>query len=332
MKIVWMPLEPLEARYTKDWAKWYPHEFQRCGQPYITVKGKSLTDSINIGSVLDAYGTNYYKMTQMAKLIHLIQDGQITGDDVLLFADLWYPGIEALQYIKNLGGTCPKITGVLHAGTWDDNDFTVRSGMRPWGHPLEEAWFQIYDLIFVGTNYHRNLITNYHRVNPDKIIVTGLPFYTPEVRRVVKEDNVILFPHRLDPEKNLDEYCKAVAGLSVKSFRTAQVCQNKEQYYQLLSQGTIAVSTADQETFGYAMLEAESLGCIPIVPRKACYPEMYDERLTYNSFQDLNGLLKKVLENLLDYRSIAEDSRVFHQKLYNRSISRIITSILNKVV
>ena len=166
--LVWLPLESIEWRYSEQWNEWFPREFERLGIEWSSVEGTKLTDKIEVGSVLDAYGTNYFKMTQMAELVRLMRSGRVTSEDTLLFADLWYPGIEALRYISDVGGCKPKITGILHAGTYDPNDFTYRQGMRPWGHLLEESWFEIYDTVFVATHYHKQLILDNHRVkNPD---------------------------------------------------------------------------------------------------------------------------------------------------------------------
>jgi len=83
--------------------------------------------------------------------------------------------------------------------------------------------------------------------------------------------------------------------------------KSKEQYISLLKKGSIVVSTAIQENFGIAVVEAVKMGCVPLLPDRLSYPEImpgkYLNRILYSSKQDL--ILK--LENmLLDYHSYAD--------------------------
>ncbi len=339
-KLVWLPLEPLEQRYTNNWKVWYPRAFEENDVDYITVNGDKLTDQINVGSVLDAYGTNYWKFSQLANLIRLMQNGEVLSTDVLLVADLWYPGIEALQYIKCLGGIRPLITGILHAGTYDSNDFTYSSGMRPWGHLLEESWLQFFDLVFTATQYHKDLILKSHNVNPDKINVTGLPFYLDTMvssrQYIVKDDRLVVFPHRLDPEKRPQDFDGVVKGLDCRIVRTGEQLRvpgyKKDKYYDTLAEASIAVSTARQETFGYAMLEATTLGCIPLVPNEVSYAEMYPRYLKYDTLTELREKLVDILSNkdrLRDYQRIARSVSDGFVSRYGGSISRMLQEITN---
>ncbi len=295
--IVWVPLEPLEERYTSQWARWFPDQFRKDDITFSTIHGLTLTSKVEVGSVLDAYGTSYFKLTQLADIVQFIQKGIITSEDVLLFADLWFPGLEALEYISRLDGKRPFITGILHAGSWDPFDFTVRQGMRPWSHNLEQAWFQIYDLVFVATNYHKNLILQSHNVIPDKIVVTGLPFYPDEFtvpRENFKSDNdLVVFPHRLDPEKHPEIFDNIASKIPALNFsKTAEHFTTKSNYYDELARARIAISCADQETFGYAMLEATALGCIPLVPDKLSYKELFPKEFRYRTQMELIDMVK----------------------------------------
>ena len=332
MRIVWLPLEPFPLRYTEQWYSWFPREFNRWGVNYIQVNGQPLTSGIELGSVLDAYGTTYYKMQQISKLIALMRLGKVTSNDVLLFADLWYPGIEALKYISCLGGQRPKIVGILHAGTYDSNDFTYRTGMRPWGHLLEAAWLGIFDRIFVATGYHKRLILRNHQVNHDKIVVTGLPFYPDELQKYAtkEKEDIVVFPHRLDPEKQPGEFdamAKLVGLPKVKWLKSFDICHTKEDYYQLLGKARVAISLALQETFGYAMLEATALGCLPLVPNRLSYPELYSETFVYQNTEDLIRKLRQYLSFPSDYERTRSQTLQYHQDYLTKSIERMLNAL-----
>jgi len=333
-KIILLPLESLEERYTAQWKSWYPKELKKMNVNFIEVEGHPLTSKIEIGSVLDAYSTNYYKLTQLSNLIEKIRANEITNNDVLFFYDLWFPGIEALQYIACLGGQRPKITGILHAGTWDDHDFTVRQGMRPWGHYLETAWFSIYDLVFVATQYHKDLILQTHHIDPDKIVVTGLPFYPDEItapRKDIKKDSaLVVFPHRLDPEKHPEQF-DALANEfpDLRFVKTADHFLCKASYYDELANASIAISFADQETFGYAMLEATALGCYPLVPDRLSYREMYPSKFRYRTYQELCVKLKDIV-NTRTNEEVNELARS-HRADYTMSITRMSQAIYSRL-
>ena len=293
-KIFYVPIEPYEERYTGQWYRWFGAAFKELGIDYEYIDAERLTDTIVDGQVLDVYGTNFYKASQLMVLIGKLKAGKIKDGDVIFLADLWFPGVEMLAYIRNMTRVNFKIFGIFHAGTWDRNDFTFKTGMRKWGKYIEAGWIRLADKIFVATEYHKELIIEHNaRINRNKIIVTnGLPFEAHEVRREVPKENIVVFPHRLDVEKRPDLFDGIVMAIKAhyphlkwKFLKTKTCCKTKEEYYQLLGKAKIAISFAEQETFGYAMLEAVANGCVPIVPNALSYEEMdiYPEEYCYDN-------------------------------------------------
>ncbi|CAF1105253.1 unnamed protein product [Adineta steineri] len=70
--------------------------------------------------------------------------------------------------------------------------------------------------------------------------------------------------------------------------------QSKSEYEQLLIEGDVVVSTAQHEFFGVAMLEACRAGCIPIVPDRLAYTELYpNEQHRYRTRTQLLNKLKE---------------------------------------
>jgi len=257
-----IPIEPYEERYTEQWMRWWPKAFIHSGIPYKAIVPKTLTSRIERGSVLDAIGTNYTKAVQLAEIIKMIHEKEIVSGDILFFHDLWFPGIEALAYIRNMTGIDFKITGILHAGSYDQNDFTFINGMEPWANHIERGWLEFADAVFFATSYHAEMVV---RMRGDcKWHVTGLPFNVGEVVRPAVKENIVVFPHRKDLEKQPDEFKTLALDLERTGWRfvfSVDECNTKDEYYELLGRSKIAVSCAKQETFGYAMLEAMANGC-----------------------------------------------------------------------
>lgn len=76
---------------------------------------------------------------------------------------------------------------------------------------------------------------------------------------------------------------------------------SKTEYEQLLSEGDVVVSTAQHEFFGVAMLEACRAGCIPLVPDRLAYTELYpNEQHRYRTRTQLLNKLKEYSQKL-DY-------------------------------
>src|SRR6185369_17205567 len=86
-----------------------------------------------------------------------------------------------------------------HAGTYDPFDFLTKKGMQVWGKDLENSWLQIVDKIFMATKFHKQLLEETRTVDPNKVIVTGHPMY--HMHGVTEKENICVFPHRLDSEK-----------------------------------------------------------------------------------------------------------------------------------
>lgn len=67
-----------------------------------------------------------------------------------------------------------------------------------------------------------------------------------------------------------------------------------EEYYRCLADGDIVVSTALHEFFGISVLEAVRAGCLPVLPNRLSYPELFNECYLYEDgglYERLHDLL-----------------------------------------
>ena len=83
---------------------------------------------------------------------------------------------------------------------------------------------------------------------------------------------------------------------------------SRQQYLNWLSQGAIVISTALQENFGIATVEAIRSGCLPLLPARLAYPEIipsdYHADVLYSRHQDLVAMLTDRLTNYSDYLNL----------------------------
>lgn len=102
-KLFYMGLESYEARYTLQLTEWSRRVFDDRGLQVLYVPGLNLDNSnkISVGQVLDAHGRSYFSMSQMMNLVRLMQQGEVTCEDVVFFEDMFQPGIESLPYIMD---------------------------------------------------------------------------------------------------------------------------------------------------------------------------------------------------------------------------------------
>jgi hypothetical protein len=71
--------------------------------------------------------------------------------------------------------------------------------------------------------------------------------------------------------------------------------QDREAYARLLAGSDVAVSTAVNEFFGLAMLEACYAGCFPLVPDRLAYPELYPAHFRYDGEEQLVARLRALV-------------------------------------
>ena len=306
-----VPIESLEERYSAQWNVGFPHEFARLGVRFRTLYPGTAgiaEQPISNGQFLDVVRTNGFKALQLQMLVDLVIRKELKENDVVFLHDLWFPGLEMLFYIRDGLGLKFKIAGLLHAGTYDPWDFLTQKGMGRWARYLENAWFGEVDAIFVATEYHKRLLLEHRLTFPEQIHVTGFPLFQEPVdlNNSVKE-NIVVFPHRLAPEKNpqgfqqLEAMCREELP-DWKFLATKHHCHSKQDYYALLERSKIAVSCAFQETFGIAQQEALFLGCIPVVPNRLSYSELYDLEFRYDNLDEAATVIVNIANNWNHWR------------------------------
>ncbi len=141
-KLFYMGLEPYEGRYTLQLSDWSRRAFERRGVDWVSVPGTTIdnTKAIQVGQVLDAHGRSYFAMSQMMNLVQMMRNGEVTGEDVVFFEDMFQPGMESLPYIMDQipAEQRPKVFIRCLAQAVDPDDFVHVWGMGKWMSLYEE--------------------------------------------------------------------------------------------------------------------------------------------------------------------------------------------------
>ena len=82
----------------------------------------------------------------------------------------------------------------------------------------------------------------------------------------------------------------------------------RQEYLEWLNRGAIVISTAIQENFGMSVIEAMSLGCIPLLPDRLSYPEILPpnlhNQLLYKHNIDMAEKLCRMISDISVYNEI----------------------------
>ena len=343
MTIYIVDIEAVDTRYTKQWKEYLPKQLKRATNNDVEViSGGETPQATTPGAFLNFGGTNVYKSKQLETIGEMFCNGTVKNGDYFLYTDAWNPTVVQLRYMAELLGVDISIGGLWHAGSYDPQDFLGRIiGNKPWVRNAERAMFDCYDHNYFATKFHIDLFLqtfknkgepnlDNRQINEDKIIRAGWPMEylatsLDSYKGMPKED-IILFPHRIAPEKQVEIFRDLATALPQYEFI---VCQEKElsknEYHNLLGKAKMVFSANLQETLGISWYEGLLVDTIPMVPDRLSYSEMADTTFKYPSIWtknfdqyknfkgDLIAKIEHYMENYNDYK-IPMDKQLYNLK------------------
>jgi hypothetical protein len=100
----------------------------------------------------------------------------------------------------------------------------------------------------------------------------------------LKKRDMILFPHRIAPEKQVEIFRDLATHLPQYEFVVCQDQQlTKHEYHTLLGEAKMVFSANLQETLGISWYEGALVDAIPLVPDRLSYSEMAFDTFKYPS-------------------------------------------------
>jgi hypothetical protein len=315
-KLFYMGLEPYKARYTLQLTDWNETVFKRRDIDYVIVPGDTLSSDQNIvvGQVLDAHGRTHYSLTQMANLIKLMKNGEVTSEDVIYFEDMYTSGLESLAYIiKQVPEQYrPKIFVRCLAQTIDPDDFLHVWGMEGFMRKYEEMINEF--CIILASNEEMVMHMKVAGWKAPIYNISGLAFGKEEVRNRVKsikpfelKKRRVVFAARWDQEKQPDFYMDIIekytqahngdvefallSGAKLRSNNSSYMERtydlerkgklkiysdlDKNEYYELLNDSRVLFNCALQDWVSNTVSEADALGCNVVYPAYRSFPETF---------------------------------------------------------
>lgn len=331
--IHFIPLENLEERYTvlmntiidnsRLVKSYYPNNWKQ--------------KQISKGEFLDIERTIEFKAKQLQMISQAFQKGQVKNNDWFFFADIFFSGLDAVRYMAELQDIKINVASFNHAGRADETDFVQKLGS--WSDDVEKGWHEVSDIVFVGSEFHKNKVANYFNIDKNKIKVTGCVWNNLEAfktyPKLKDKQDFVIFPHRLSKEKGVLDFLQIADAMPNKKFiitsSSNKECNielpsnvtyinnlSKRQYYMYLSEAKYYLSTAYQETFGYTLREALLYNCRVVAPNDLCYKEMLPKECLYER-NDLDTIKQYLTD---DYKI---DNK--YKDMYDNSFENMIKEL-----
>ena len=333
MTIHIVDIEAVDTRYTKQWKDYLPRQLQRAtNENVVVISGGETPQATTPGAFLNFGGTNVYKSKQLEQIGEMFCKGEVNDGDYFLYTDAWNPTVIQLRYMAELLGVDIRVGGLWHAGSYDPHDFLGRLiGDKPWVRHAERSMYECFDDNFYATDFHIDMFcdTILDKENNDHWTTQEALDFDDKVHRVgwpmeylkgsldgykgMEKRDLILFPHRVAPEKQVDIFRDLQTRLPQYEF---VVCQEREltknEYHNLLGEAKIVFSANLQETLGISWYEGALVDAIPMVPDRLSYSEMALPEFAYPSkwTEDYSAYVKhrgEVVAKICDYMENYDD-------------------------
>jgi hypothetical protein len=292
-RLIFVPQCPTHLRYQQFWFFEFPEQFRKyfdsvlvLGENYYLNETKHKRNNTSMFSPIN---TSIDFETQQIKEYMNID---ITSNDILFLADISFPGFfTGVLYHK----PCPKMYAFCHASAKNAYDYWAPVRKYKWGLECQHA--KLFNKIFVGTKYHQR------KLGWKNTIVTGLPD-PPFPGYGIKTEKTIDIISVARP--NIQKINKKVEKKVEKKFgKIVRTCEinmitNWISYYRYLKMSKVLLLTSKEETWGYQVIDAVLNNCIPIAPNKFSYPELLPKKYLYDSYEELENIIKKALDYSLE--------------------------------
>lgn len=351
MKTIYIvALESVPTRYTCQWLEGLPKAIAQFAKDagkdvrVVNIVGADEEQIVTPGAFLNFSGTNIWKSQQAIEISRLFAKGEIKAGDKILFTDAWNTTIIQTKYMAELLNIPVELHGIWHAGSYDPQDFLGRLiDDKRWSKSVERSIFHALDYNIYATEFHIQMFLDTLFINDGaedeltpndvayKVVKSGQPHEgmmdTLAEFANDRKRNLILFPHRVAPEKQPLIFRDLANALPEYEF---VVCQDqklsKQEYHELLGAAKIVFSANLQETLGISAMEGVMVDALPLVPDRLSYSEMYlgdfkypsEWTTDYNAYlRNKNKLIEKIRDMMDNYDTYYDNLMVQDSMLRN---------------
>jgi len=284
---------------------------------------------------LNSFGlenTNEYFDNSLKKLIFL--KNKLKNGDKVLLIDYFFPGADLLEYFLKRNNISVFKVALMHGGSFVDGD--LYNGYT-WLNNFEKGWFDVFDLIVSPSNFFIKDLDESFK-SKVKILPWGLSSALKPNFENKKID--VIFPHRFSYDKGVEDLLLVVEKMpnvnffisgtnekiiknfpedlkdlyfKLKSFKNVKFLgiEGKNKHINTLRSSKIIFSSAIQEGFGYSVFKAIQCGAVPVLPKRCCYTEFFDEKYLYSSIDEAVQMINNFI-NIYPKHYFYPDLKIFN--------------------
>lgn len=283
-RLILVPQLPVRMRYTEWWINELPNNLSQHFSEIISLGDEYLLYFTERNSEKGLFSAKEaaieFETSQITEFMNL----ELKDDDILLLCDISYPGLFSnILYHKRP----KKCYAICHGTSRNKLDIFEKDRESKW--QVESGHAELFDKIFVGSEYHKGKL-GWHGV---KVIGMPNPPMTYDCDKNKKKTIDILSVSRNTEQKVDSRLEKLIEEKYGKIHRESY--SNWSDYFNALSSAKILFISANEETYGYQIIDCLKYGngCIPLAPDQFSYPEMLTEYYLYKRY-DINEIFRKI--------------------------------------
>jgi hypothetical protein len=288
MRIIFVPQYPTKLRYQEWWFTEFPKEFKKAGLEVHVLGENAITymKAADGGMFSPVESAIEFETAQIKEYAGM----KLRDDDVLFLADISFPGLFGNVLFHKKPKRC---FAYCHATSINIKDYFA--GQAEQKFPIETAHSQLFDVVFVGSNYHNSKLragSIYHtnRHSWTNTLVTRLPY--PPLESFNEEKKFFMVSASRPTPQKVDAELELKLETEYKFPIVRQDSGSWEEYYKFLSRSKILLLSSREDTFGYQIVDAILNHCIPLAPFRCAYPELLPPEYLYDSEEELVQKLK----------------------------------------
>lgn len=285
MRLLFVPQYPSRLRYQQWWYSEFPKNLEKHFDEIVVIEGNGEDSSAVASAKPEDFSPINLGIQWETRQINQYMNMKVYNDDIMFIADLSFPGFfPNVLYHKRPS----KVFMFCHGTSLNHLDYFEPT--RPSKLESERAFAMLSDAVFVGSNYHQN------KLGWDNIIVTPLP-YPPMVgfKNAKKTIDIISVSRPTKQKVDLELEYKLEESTGIKIERPTEPFKTWKDYYKFVASAKCMLITAQEETFGYQVVDAVMNNCIPLAPSKFSYRETLGGQYLYNDFDDLKKLVSAAI-------------------------------------
>lgn len=297
-RLILVPQYPSKLRYQEWWYTEFPKQYSEyfdevlvLGQGEVDLEKAPDKDFSPMKKAIE------FEMQQVKEYLNI----DLRRDDCLLLCDISYPGIFSNVLFHKRPSKC---FAVCHATSKNKYDYFQKDRAGKW--KTESGYAKLFDAIFVGTEYHKQ------KLGWNNTTVTALPLPPADLGGKTNKDMIhpllpigaeivsIARPGRQKRNLAFERALSEKMGITIIHINNLYPRQiDWKTYFNFLKASNILLITAQEETFGYQIVDAVLNGCIPVAPKICSYPELLPAQYLYSDIEEATSIISYIQEGRL---------------------------------